>query len=273
MGIAFWIGMFLLNPPAAAGQDVRGARLEDAVELLHSDDIRVREEAEEALSQLPVFWIPALRALAASERDLEAKCRLKAAIGVQSSREGQRLFEEGRLEESLRWFVDLSEEAAAADRVIGVKESVAGEIRALMPECLSTDDLPQEFAPYAELIVNRFGPWGIAVLIDALANPESDLPAVELLRTLGDDVVPCLSRALREGSAFFKKKLCDVLHGMTEEQDRTIPDEEGLSTALEDMAADPLTDSRTRNRIRTVLGRVEPRACSANPFPAPEDAP
>src|SRR5579862_1265578 len=71
MGIAFWIGMFLLNPPAAAGQDVRGARLEDAVELLHSDDIRVREEAEEALSQLPVFWIPALRALAASERDLE----------------------------------------------------------------------------------------------------------------------------------------------------------------------------------------------------------
>lgn len=260
-----------MSPLAVAGLIALGSFAQEAppgpaeesgperdVELLRSEEIRVREVAEQRLGRLPAARVPFLRARLAVEDDCEARERLAEALRRVSAAEADRLLSEGRLEECLGWLSGLGEGRSREDFVLETKHEVARRIRGQLPDSTCTDDFPQDYSILAASIEHDFGPWGIAVLFDALENGDSDLPAVAILQEMGDGLLPCLARALRERGPNLRREICAVLYAMTFEHDRIVQNEFGLSEGLTALAEGPDSDPGTRMRCRYVLERLRP---------------
>ena len=228
------------------------------VELLRSNDIREREAAERRLGQLPASLVPFLRGRLSAERDCEARERLAAALRQICGVEAERLLEEGRVEDCIRWLTGLPDGDEREEVVLQTKQDVRRRIRGQLPESPCTDDFPQDYAILAAWIDHEFGPWGISVLFRAMENGESDVPAVAILQEMGDELVPCLARALRESGATLKREVSAVLYAMSFEHDRAVQDGHGLAEALAAVAEDPATDPGTQMRCRYVRERLRP---------------
>ncbi len=138
-------------------------------------------------------------------------------------------------------------------------------MRGELPESTCTDDFPQDYSILASAFERDFGPWAIAVLLDALEAGDSDLPAVALLQEMGDGLVPCLARALRERGPNLRREVAAVLYAMTFEHDRVVEDAFGLSDGLSALAEGPDADPGTRMRCRYVLERLRPAAPDGEP--------
>jgi hypothetical protein len=197
-----------------------------------------------------------LREALAGETDPEFRARVSEAIGRIALREAERLYRAGRIEESLRWLAEGEEGGQELDEVVyWTKQTVAEEIRSWfpgMPNC--TDDYPPELSGAAVSIEERFGPWGTAVLLEALESEDPTIPAFGLLQELGDGNLPALGYALERGGPQLRKDLCMVIHGMIFVRGRTPPDRSGLAVELARMVDDPATDTGTRFRCRQLLG-------------------
>jgi hypothetical protein len=248
----------LLFVGAARGsaQDDPPEQPQVTLERLRSDDIRVRESAGRRLGDLPSDRLPVLRELLAGESDPEVRARVSEAMERISLREAERLYRTGRVEESLRWLAEGEGDDLELDQsVYWTKQAVAEEIRAWfpgMPNC--TDDYPPELSGAAVSIEERFGPWGTAVLLEALESEDTTIPAFGLLQELGDENLPALSYALERGSPQLQKDLCMVIHGMIFVRGRTPLDRSGLTVCLARMVDDAATDAGTRFRCRQLLG-------------------
>jgi hypothetical protein len=247
-------------PPAA-----KASTPERDAELLRSDDIRVREAAERRLGSLPAARVPFLRARLAAEGDCEVRERLTEALRRVCAVEADRLLSEGRVDACLSWLSGFGEGQEREAFVRETKQEVARRIRAELPESPCTDDFPQDYSILATDIEREFGPWGIAVLFDALEAGDSDLPAVSILQEMGDGLVPCLARALRERGPNLRREISAVLYAMTFDHDRIVEDGFGLSEGLTALAEGPGVDPGTRMRCRYVLERLRPPASDDEP--------
>jgi len=248
--------LLFLGAVRGSGQEAPSDHARDALERLRSDDIRVREEAGRWLGELPSDRIAMLREALAGETDLEVRARVSEAMQRISLREAERLFREGRIEESLRWLAEGEGDGQELDETIyWTKQAVAEEIRSWfpdMPNC--TDDYPPELSGAAVWIEERFGPWGTAVLLEALESEDTTIPAFGLLQELGDENLPALSYALERGGPEFRKDLSRVIHGMIFVRGRTPLDRTGLAIELARMVDDAATEPGTRFRCRQLLG-------------------
>jgi hypothetical protein len=248
--------LLFLGAARGSGQDDPPQHPRDALERLRSDDIRVRESAGRRLGDLPSDRLPMLRELLAGESDPEVRARLSEAIDRISLREAERLYQAGRLEETLRWLAEGDgDDLQVNQSVYWTKQAVAEEIRAWfpgMPNC--TDDYPPELSGVAVSIEERFGPWGTAVLLEALESEDTTIPAFGLLQELGDDNLPALGYALERGGPQLQKDLCMVIYGMIFVRGRTPLDRSGLTVCLARMVDDAGTDAGTRFRCRQLLG-------------------
>lgn len=231
---------------------------EEDAELLQSDEIGVREAAQARLAALPVSWVRFLRLRLSREADCEVRERLAGALREISSREADRLLREGDLKGCLQWLSGLPPGQECDDYVRLTKQKVERRIRYQLGVVLGTDDYVSDFKSLAETITDEAGPWGIAVLFDALSSGESDLPAAALLEGLGDEILPCLARGLKEGSGGQRREICAILYSMTSGHDQMIEDHCGISAGLSALAEDRTTDLVTQMRCRYILGRIQP---------------
>lgn len=229
---------------------------EGRVDLLHSGDIRVREEAGCWLGQLSPSALPMLRQYAANESDLEVRFRLTQSIMTISEREAARLILEGKVDDSLPWLVPVSEGESPEDVVRETKQAVREELRRWFSESPCSDDFPRDMSVVASTVDDRFGPWGTAVLLDALAEDDGSFPAVSILQEMGRELLPCLLRALERGSVVFQREILYVLYGMASVQGRTLEESFRLELAVAAMIADPRMDAGTQTRGRDVLARI-----------------
>jgi hypothetical protein len=243
------------------------------LELLRSDEIRDREAAERRLASLPADAAESLWRRASVNPDAEVRARVAEAIREISLREADRLLTGGYVQESLRWIAGAIGDRDGDELILRTKQTVAHDIRDLIPESPCTDDFPQDYAILATTIDHQFGAWGIAVLLDALANGESGIPAVALLQEMGDEILPCLARGLERGEQALKREICMVLYGMTFDHDRLLEDTCGLAAALAAVAEDPATDGPTQGQSRYALTRIRPRPCDDDPVTSTEAAP
>ena len=233
-----------------------GAVQEDLVDVdrLHSPDIRIREAAERRLADHGPEWIPLLRRRSAIEIDAEVKARLGAAADVILSRETGHLLREGSVDAALRMLSGDEEDLEAF--ISGNKQAVEAEIRGWYPQADERSDCTIDNATAAEQIRERFGIWGIAVLLDGLGREDKAIPASGILAEMNDDVVPCLSRALRGGSPTFRREACTVLYVRVCVNGRPIEEGSGLSEALRSVEEDLGSDSETRFYARSLLNLI-----------------
>jgi len=186
------------------------------------------------------------------------RARLAEALRRVCAVEADRLLSEGRVETCLGWLSGLGEGRERDAFVLETKQEVVRRIRGELPDSPCTDDFPQDYSILAAAIEQEFGPWGIAVLFDALEAGDSDLPAVALLQEMGDGLVPCLSRALRERGPNLQREISVILYTMAFEHDRIVEDAFGLSEGLTTLAEGPGADPGTQMRCRYVLERLRP---------------
>jgi len=248
--------LLFLGAARGSGQEASPDHPRDAIERLRSDDIRVRELAGRWLGELPSDRIAMLREALVGEADPEVRSRVSEALQRISLREAERLYRTGRIEESLRWLAEGEGDGQELDETIyWTKQAVSEEIRSWFPGTPScTDDYPPELSGAAASIEERFGPWGTAVLLEALESEDTTIPAFGLLQELGDENLPALSWALERGGPQLRKDLCMVIHGMIFIRGRTPLDGSGLSVELARMVDDATTDAGTRFRCRQLLG-------------------
>jgi hypothetical protein len=248
--------LLFLGAARSSGQDAPPEHPREALERLRSDDIRVREDAGRWLGELPSDRIAMLREALAGETDAEVRARVSEAMQRIALREAERLYGAGRIEESLRWLAEGDGDGQELEETVyWTKQAVAEEIRSWfpgMPNC--TDDYPPELSGAAASIEERFGPWGTAVLLEALESEDTTIPAFGLLLELGEEHLPALGFALERGGPQFRKDLCMVIHGMIFIRGRTPFDGCGLSVEFARMVDDATTDAGTRVRCRQLLG-------------------
>jgi len=238
--------MYLLVTVLAAVQE----DLTD-VDGLQSADIRFRERAERRLADHGPEWLPLLRRRSAMEGDPEVKARLEAAADVILMRQANRLLREGDVEAALR---ALSADEADVEGFLDQnKQAVEREIRGWYPQSEETSDCTIDNATVADRIQERFGPWGIAVLLEILGHEEKAVPAPGILVEMGDDVVPCLARALGGGSSVFRRGALTVLYVRVCVNSRPLEEWPGFSEALRSVEEDVRSDSDTRFHARSLL--------------------
>ena len=241
---------FLLVTALAAVQEDLGD-----LDLFQSADIRIREAAERRLADHGPEWIPLLRRRSAIEGDAEVKARLGAAADVILRRQTDHLLREGFVDAALRVLSGGERDLEAF--ISGNKQAVEAEIRGWYPQSDERSDFSIDNATAAEQIRERFGPWGTAVLLDALGHEDKVIPASGILVEMDDDVVPCLTRALRGGSLAFRSEACTVLYVRVCVNGRSVEEGSGLSGALRSVEGDPSTDSETRFYARSLLDQID----------------
>jgi hypothetical protein len=231
------------------------AEVQVQVDRLASEDISERERGLDALKALDPRVLPQLRKIAGGLTDAEARARLTAAIRHLTLRDADRALVEGDFSRALR-LAALAEGASDPDAyVAATKAQVALEVRDLFPMCPMMDDCPTDLESLAGDIVEDYGPWGVAVLLDALAQ-DADFPAARLLARLPDAVVPALRQAIASSNPVLRREACYVVNAMAFEEENLpeggIPFVEALQVALDD----PSTDRGTRMRIALILERI-----------------
>jgi len=241
--------LFLLLSALAAAQE----DLSD-VDLLYAEDIRIREAAERRLAGHGPDWISLLRHRSAVESDVEVKARLEAAANVILMRQVGHLLGEGLVEETLR--VLSRDERNLDDFLKRNKQAVEDEIRGWFPKSEEGADCAIDAATAADQIRERFGAWGTAVLLEVLGRDEKVIPVSMILVEMNDDVVPCLARALRQGSSTVRKEVCTVLYVRVCVNGRWIEDGSGLAATLLSIEEDLCSDFDTRFYARSVLDYV-----------------
>jgi hypothetical protein len=232
------------------------AEVQVQVDRLASEDIRERERGLDALKAFDPCVLPRLRELAEVTTDAEARARLTAAIRHLTLREADRALADGDFSRALR-LAALADGASDPDAyVAATKTQVAREVRDRFPLCPTMDDCPIDLELLAGDIIEDYGPWGVAVLLDALAEDDADFPAARLLARLPDAVVPALRQALASSNPVLRREACYVVNAMAFELENLpeggIPFTEALQAAL----ADPSTDRGTRMRIALILERI-----------------
>lgn len=272
MRVVVLCGALLWATGSARAQEAPGG-VEKDLDALRSEEIRDREAAERRLARLPADQAEPLWRRVSSSPDAEVRARVAQAVREISLREADRLLTNGYVQEALRWIAGAADERDAEVLVLRTKEYVAHEIRGLIPESPCTDDFPQDYAVLATTIDHQFGAWGIAVLLDALADGESAIPAASILQEMGDEILPCLTRCLERGERELKREICAVLYGMSFDHDRLLEDGFGLAAALAAVAEDPATDAATQGQSRYVLERLRYRPCDDDPVTSIEAAP
>jgi hypothetical protein len=269
-------------PSAAAlfllilGSQDPGAGVQVQVERLASEDIAERERGLEALKVLDPRVLPQLRTLAEAATDAETRARLTAAIRHLTLREADRSLAEGDFSRALN-LAALADGASDPDAyVAATKAQVAIEVRDRFPTCPMMDDCPTDLETVAGDIVDAYGPWGVAVLLDALAQEEADLPAARLLARLPDVVVPALRQALASSNPVLRREACYVVNAMAFEEENLPEDGVVFAAALQIALDDPSTDRGTRMRIALILERIRKNVSTRlySPFrPASEPPP
>lgn len=232
------------------------AEVQVQVDRLASDDIRERERGLEALKVLDPGVLPQLRALVGSATDAETRARLSAAIRHLTLREADRSLAEGDLYRALV-LAALADGASDPEAYVAeTKAQVAVEVRDRFPTCPMMDECPTDLETVADEVVDVYGPWAVAVLLDALAQDDADFPAARLLARLPDVVVPALRKALAGSDPVLRREACYVVNAMAFEEENLPEDGIVFAEVLRIAHDDPSTDRGTRMRITLILDRI-----------------
>ena len=226
------------------------------VDRLASEDIAERERGLEALKALDPRVLPQLRKVAGTATDAETRARLRAAIRHLGLREADRSLAEGNFPRALR-LAAVADGAADPDAYVdATKAQVAQDVRDRFPACPMMDECPTDLELLAGDIVEDYGPWGVAVLLDALSQEDDGLPAARLLARLPHVVVPALRQALASSDPILRRQACYVVNAMAFEEENLPEDGIAFADVLQLALDDPFTDRGTRMRIDLILGRI-----------------
>jgi hypothetical protein len=226
------------------------------VDRLASEDIAERERGLQALKSLDPRVLPQLRKAAEAATDVEARARLTAAIRHLTLREADRSLAKGNFSRALSLAAMADGSSDPDAYVAATKAQVAQEVRDRFPACPMMDDCPTDLELVARDILEDYGPWGVAVLLDALSQEDVDFPAARLLARLPDAVVPALRQALASSNPVLRREACAVVNAMAFEEENLPDDGVVFSDVLQAALADPFTDRGTRMRIDLILDRI-----------------
>jgi len=207
--------------------DPTDAVMSRCLKELRSDSFSERERATEELKQLNDAACSLLKEALGKETDVEVRTRLLVVTKHLHSKEGERLWGEGKLREALLF--ELYDEDPG---FLGKRDEIGMERR----------------------VVEQYGKWAVPLLLQELGKNGAGfrIPTGRLLQKMESVVVPHLCESLRTCNRHLQRNAMSVLKGMVFSYGHP-----KLPEALEFVISDSAADERTKETADELLQRIK----------------
>lgn len=207
MGMALTVSWLILQ---VSSQDAETLRR--AVAELGDDRAEVRDKATAALQKLPFHFKEELRALRKSETDPEKLSRLDTVLRHLARKEGESLFQEGKLKPALLKFA----EAEGASDLPAEVERRTQSARQFLEKCFESSPAKEILFPPEEMreMREKHGRWAVAPLMELLGTGAGVGAYTFIKKGLDFDVIPVLCAALKEPDWRSTNAICNMLAGL-----------------------------------------------------------